>query len=192
MKDNNTTIKKWTSDDIRKILMELDIKTGLEGAKLPIKISSRMIKTKGYFKYNKIYNTKTKKTTYVPEGFNFAKILLDGRYSEEVVRDTIIHEYSHFYCTVKYTTIVGHGIEWKRICKSLGGSGETYFKATANEEVIDKTKGTRDCYVIECLECGSKAIYLRKTEKLKKLLRNLKNFRCGKCKGKLKSYKNKI
>lgn len=65
---------------------------------------------------------------YVPNGdekfnieFNRDKILGDGL--DVILNDTIQHEIAHLICDVNPTLGRGHNLEWKKVCKELGGSG---------------------------------------------------------------------
>lgn len=100
---------------------------------------------------------------------------------KDIIKNTVIHELIHCmpYC-------LNHGKEFKKyaniIKEKLGyeirreGNKKEDFKESNIEYIEDNEYN----YKIQCIECGQ--IYYRK-----RLNKNfIKNYRCGKCKGKLK------
>ena len=112
--------KVWSVEDIREVLRELDNKTGLDSSHMRVEISKRMTRCKGYCQW---YNGEKLR----PFLFKFAHCLVNGSYTEKVVKETIIHEYVHFLTVTKFNK-GGHDKTFKFYDKFLGGTGETYFK----------------------------------------------------------------
>ena len=86
--------KVWCIADIRIIINEISQKWNYP-CDIKIEISKRAKKRMGAFFYKK-YNNKIE-----PLKFVFAEELLNGKYSEEVVKEVIIHEYLHYYCNTR-------------------------------------------------------------------------------------------
>lgn len=173
--------KKWSVNDIKEILKECDEKMESNFANVPVRISARMTKCKGMFSFTQNKNGIT------PVDFAFAKTLVDGRYSEEVVRDVIIHEYIHCFINVKTKKNQGHNSTFKRYCRYMGISDETYFNAKPEIEVEkEKPKATKKSitsakkYEVFCTCCG-KIVAHRNV--IKKGL--LDNYKSSCCTGKL-------
>ena len=106
---------------------------------------------------------------------------------DSIIKNTIMHEMIHCmpYCN-------NHGQEFKKYAefinknlgyeiKRLGNKEEDYKKS--NIEFKEKLEPK---YKIRCKECG--IIFYR--QRLKKNF--IKNYRCGKCKGKLELIEQKI
>ena len=147
--------KVWSVEDIREVLRELDNKTGLDSSYMRVEISKRMTRCKGYCQW---YNGEKLR----PFLFKFAHCLVNGSYTEKVVRETIIHEYTHFLTVTKFNK-GGHDKTFKFYDKFLGGTGETYFKnkpvwreESVNVKKSAKKKNTNKTYKynIVCTCCG--------------------------------------
>lgn len=81
--------------------------------KCEIKFSKIMIRSLGYYKCIKIINMH--QIVYSIDWINRCKWT--------VINNTIPHEIAHFVCQIKGFG-QNHNSGWKKICKSLGGSGE--------------------------------------------------------------------
>lgn len=154
--------------------------------KVPVEISSRMTKCKGSFHFKRTYNKK-KELVIKPKVLKFAKHLLDEYYDFDII-ETIKHECVHYIICTYFNSDEGHSPKFKKMCRKLGTSDETYFKAEKREDVIAKEEKEKKIactektykYRVICMECGH--IYYRQRLDKKKMMQN---YRCGKCKGKL-------
>lgn len=134
--------KKWTLKDIEIVIKELELKWNYP-CNIPIEISKRAKKRMGAFFYIK------KEGLVEPIKLVFSYDLLDGRYSEEIVREVITHEYIHFYCDVKTGISNGHNKLFKQTCRLNGISESTTFKYGINDLASGKV------YKIYCKGCGN-------------------------------------
>jgi predicted SprT family Zn-dependent metalloprotease len=167
--------KKWTIADIQQVLKETGDKMGMSTEGVPIVISNRMTKTMGQYTSNS--------RTFKPIKFTFAKILLSGIYPKNVVKDTIIHEYCHFYTNSYYKKICNHDYRFKTTCRKAGIDDETYF--TYNSETVSNMKEKTSKYILKCVNCGHK--YYR--DRVSKLITDIEDYRCAECGGRLKRIK---
>ena len=178
----------WNKQMIREVILEMDKKTCLNSKNIPIEISNRMYTTQGVciYEYERLYGNLVKIDTSSIK-FKFAATLLDGRYNEQTVIDVIQHEYIHYYCAVKCPNkLTNHGPFFKQSCIKFGVNPETYF--TAKEiEGFTVEKKEKVCHVLECIGCGTKNYYTRKS----KTVTNYKQCHCSICKSKLKYYTEK-
>ena len=178
--NNETRQKIWTVEDIKEVLRELDGLTGLDSSDIKVTISKRMTRAMGRFEYFDICKDKL-----IPLGFKFAYRLIDGSYTPQVVKETIIHEYVHYLTSVKYNKS-NHDGTFKYYDRFLGGSGNTYFtdKPVWSKEGQIKSNKPTYKYIIKCA-CCNKTVAKRNrlTEKL------LYNYKSGCCNAKLLAYK---
>lgn len=165
--------KVWTVKDIRKILDEFGDKMGMSCKNIPVEIINTK-NTFGLFSYE--INHSNKKLT--PKKFEFSLDLISGNYSEEVVIDAIGHEYIHFYTIIGTGVAHGHSPLFKKNCRELGVSDETYFNAEPEDmSMVYK-------YTITCKNCGN--IFGKQ-----RIPANYKEkFCCAKCEGELEVQKN--
>ena len=127
----------WNEEMIRAELKRLDRKTGLNGAKLPIKFTHSK-HTLGCF-YPEKDNMR----------FDFSLYYLsDDSFPEEEALDLIRHEYAHFanFCLYHGT---GHDRMWRKCC-SEGGAVATrcysgIFNDYFNQRKIQKEKVAKIC-----------------------------------------------
>lgn len=75
--------------------------------------------------------------------FNTDMMLRDAW--EHIINDTTPHEVAHSFCQFKPSLGSGHDNGWARVCRALGGSGETrhsedvvYGKGTTYEYITDR------------------------------------------------------
>ena len=127
------TIKKgfcWTEKDVRKVLDEIGGKMGISCKDVTIIMSNRMKKNYGQFSF------KLKKGQWViPLKFTFNNSVFGGGiYPYEVLKETIIHEYVHFYCAMKYKENHGHNYIFQKHCVEAGISPERLF--TQHKEAV--------------------------------------------------------
>lgn len=62
----------------------------------------------------------------------FNRDMLTREAFDHVYNDTISHEAAHIVCFMKPELGNGHNSGWRRVCRALGGSGDTYHQ----EEVV--------------------------------------------------------
>lgn len=100
-------IDRWNEKAIRNEIARLDAKTGLEGAKLPIKFSNSK-KTLGEY------------SSMNGGVFRFSNYYFrDSGWPEEEAIDVIRHEYAHYMDHMIYGKL-GHGATWKHCCGIVG------------------------------------------------------------------------
>ena len=133
--------KVWCITDIKIIINEISQKWNYP-CDIKIEISKRAKKRMGAFFYKK-YNNKIE-----PLKFVFAEELLNGKYSEEVVKEVIIHEYLHYYCNTITNSNNGHNKFFKDCCIKSGISSSTTFKYNSENNKVEKYK-----YKIYCSKC---------------------------------------
>ncbi|WP_294134297.1 SprT-like domain-containing protein [uncultured Clostridium sp.] len=134
--------KVWSIADIKIIINEISEKWNYP-CDIKIEISKRAKKRMGAFFYKK-YNNKIE-----PLKFVFAEELVNGNYSERVVKEVIIHEYLHYYCNTITNSNNGHNKFFKTCCIKSGISSSTTFKYNSEAEPdLSKYK-----YKIYCSNC---------------------------------------
>lgn len=149
----------------------------------PVEISKRMTRTKGSFEYE--YRRRLGKVIGVkPLKIKIAQHLLDNYHDEDII-DVIRHECVHHIVDI-YTKgkSRGHDEIFKRYCRKLGVSDETYFNAepkTGGENAPVKRLETR--YIGKCQKCGHE--YYRKQLRQSTLENWIHYCHCHKCKGQL-------
>lgn len=140
--------KIWTIKDIKSVIDEV---AGIcrYQCDILIEISKRATKRMGAFFYRK-----TSKGIE-PIKFVFSYYLVNGNYSEEVVKEVIIHEYIHYYCDTKMGTTNGHNRIFKTMCRICKISDEATFKYKPlqinDKKLNDKLQKE---YYIYCSECN--------------------------------------
>lgn len=134
--------KIWTIDDIKLVVDKIANRWNYP-CNIKIEISKRATKRMGAFFYKR--NGKN----IIPIKFVFAYTLINGTYSEQVVREVIIHEYLHYYCDLSTNKSNGHNKFFKECCIASGISDSTTFKYF-NEENNNDTKYK---YKIYCSKC---------------------------------------
>ena len=160
--------KKWTVDEIEKVIDGLALKWSFP-CNIPVEVSTRAKKRLGAFFYKNINNK------IEPIKFVFSYNLLSGKYSEEIVKEVIIHEYIHYYCNVKYNRNNGHNNIFKEMCIKNNISP----KATLRVESFDKSYK----YKIYCSKCDKVVcLHMRKDAAERKIKKYIS--RC--CKAKLR------
>lgn len=170
--------KVWTLDDVKKVFDEVVREHGLSIDNIPITISSRMTRCLGMCCYIKMDGN------IVTTQFKFSKLLLDGHYPEEVVKEVIKHEYAHHYTNVTLNKDCHHDENFKRTCRMLGISDSTYFEH--NDKAVNLPKAK---YTIRCKKCGYTIDRHRTTHRYNKDTIE-KYCTCGRCRGKLEFIQN--
>lgn len=119
----------------------------------PVEISKRMTSTKGIFEYE--YKKRNGVVIGVkPLKIKIAQHLLDNYYDEDII-DVIRHECVHHIVDLKTKgQSKGHDEIFKRYCRKLGVSDETYFNAKPKKETNIKPKKLEVKYIGKCTECG--------------------------------------
>lgn len=149
----------------------------------PVEISKRMTRTKGSFEYE--YRRRLGKVIGVkPLKIKIAQHLLDNYHDEDII-DVIRHECVHHIVDI-YTKgkSKGHDEVFKRYCRKLGVSDETYFNAkpkTGGKDTPVKRQETR--YIGKCQKCGHE--YHRKQLRQGTLENWIHYCYCHKCQGSL-------
>lgn len=161
--------KQISCDEIRSMLDWAGQKMGLACHHVPIEISSRMKRTYGSFVF------RLEQGKLVPVAFRFALKLVSGDYSEEIVRQTVLHEYAHFYVNMLDQKNHGHNGVFRNACQILGIPDHTHFQGNHQEE---KKRG----YRILCSRCQKEVARRRRRDAAKNLMRT---HRSGCCQAKL-------
>jgi len=161
-------LKTWTVEEIREILHEVGEKFNFSCDEVPIFISTRMTRRLGCFRAKINYET----SKYSPVSFTFTKDILNGAYSEEGVREIVIHEYIHYYIIIKLQEIHNHDEVFIKYCKLAGIPGSSKFsgKPVAGYK--------QSAYVLRCSHCGKMIGY--KTRKTK-IIKNIEKYRSNCC-----------
>lgn len=138
--------RKWTIEDIRRVLKECDDKYYQYNSKahtLPIKINSRLVTTLGRFFYEKQGNRYIR-----PVKFDFNKVLFEGKLDDNYIRNVVIHEYCHYIVNTITGRPIKHGREFKLMCVKLGIPPSAY---TEHNEDLNKNIDLR--YELICSKC---------------------------------------
>lgn len=137
--------KKWTIEEIEKEIKNISLKLDYP-CNIKIEISTRATKRMGAFFYKK------ERELIKPIKFVFAKKLIDGNFSEDIVKEVIVHEYLHYYCDTKTGISNGHNKFFKSMCLKCGITD----KATFNYKSIDEDISIKNTklYNIYCNNCG--------------------------------------
>lgn len=121
-----------------------------------------------------------KKTGLNSFEISISKFILEDNVDTQVLKNTIMHELLH---TVK--GCFTHKGKWKLLSQIINETYPEYnIKRTINlKEVGVEINGKEPTfrYVLKCEKCGCEI----KRQKLSKAVINYKNYRCGKCGGKL-------
>lgn len=120
--DQNQII--WSEERIRGVFKELDLRTGLHAASLPI-VFNRSLCVLGRF----VHTSDGKKW------FVFSKSFLDDTsFAYESALDLFKHEYAHYMSYVIYGQEgTGHGWRWKQCVKQIGGITRPCFDDLVND-----------------------------------------------------------
>lgn len=160
----------FTEEDIRKILDECSLKTGLSSEGIPVSISSRMEKTYGSFQF------RIKDGNIEPLAFKFSLKLISGDFPEKTVEDTVKHEFAHYYANVINNRNCNHGPEFKKACRLLGIPEGVWF--TGNHIMKEKAG-----YSLYCSECFREVGRRRRLDAAHDITRK---YLSGCCHGKIK------
>ncbi len=151
--------KKWSLDDVKKVLGEAGEVMGLSTNDIPVQVSSRMERTMGSFLFRE------RNGVITAHEFRFSAVLLSGRFDDQVVKDVILHEYAHYYANVKSQKNHNHDDFFKSICLELGTPPHTYFKELL--PTVEK-KG----YILVCKKCGKTVAKRRRIDAVESLIKN--------------------
>ena len=103
---------RWSVDDIKNVLRELDKKTGADSSNIPVEINPRLKRALARY----TCYTQSRK----PVKFDFGTKILNVP-DFKALEDTIIHEYAHFIVnTHRKSKDLGHSAEFRQVCKDLG------------------------------------------------------------------------
>ena len=142
---------KWDISKIEAVIQELNKRLDYQ-CNLKIEISKRAQKRMGAFFYRK------NNGRIEPLKFVFAQCLLDGSYSEEVVKEVIIHEYLHYYCDTITGVSNGHNSYFKKMCRIMGISDSATFKYDTKRKSDTAYKYKIYCSKCNKYICGNKRI----------------------------------
>lgn len=163
----------FTENDIRQEMQRLDVQSGIDTSKIPIRISTRTTSTWGKC----VYNLSREKVEELVFG---DRLLRYATYAHliEVVR----HEYAHAFVFIKYGKRDAHGSRWRYWAQKFGCSGS---RRNSFQEVTDAQADLATRYKVICASCGMAYLYQRKANIIKALEKDpyCTSYRCGKCKG---------
>ena len=126
------TFKKHDISYIRKIMDELDRKTGNDTSDIPVKIVPNNKKYLACYKYWS--NNRN------PESFEFTYDIVN--IDDQSLIDTIKHEYAHYIqSTVIKSKRCGHNQQFKNICKELGTDN---YGEYCNDSIMTALKEMRN------------------------------------------------
>ena len=112
--------RKHTVEDVKKILKDMDKKTGKSYANLPIHVSKRMTRALGGSVCEITINRITKKQKVEALEFKFSRFFLDAYLSDSEFESIVAHEFLHLYTNVKYQENCNHDKRYKAECTKLG------------------------------------------------------------------------
>lgn len=119
---------KWSVEDIRKVIRNLDEKTGLHGADLRIYLGKRLENGSVLGTYFRGYGD-----SRMYRSFSFSQAYFDNNeFKDLAVIDVVTHEYAHFVVDELDLKAVfqdddAHGIAWKTVCGLLNCCQEQYY-----------------------------------------------------------------
>ena len=91
-----------TMEDVKKIMRDLDKKTGKNYAKLPMKTNKRMTRALAS-SITCILRRNGEIVKVEADSFKFSYFFLNAMLTDKDFSDVVIHEYSHLYTNEKYT-----------------------------------------------------------------------------------------
>lgn len=106
-------------------------------------------------------------------------ILLDERYPEKALKNTIIHELLH-----SCEGCMSHRNRWKELAEKVRrelGYDIQRLSSKDHEGIPFEAGSQKPRYMLQCQKCGQ--IYTRK--RCSKVVQHPERYLCGKCKGKL-------
>ena len=108
-----------TIEDVKRIIENMDKKTGKSYAKLPMKSNKRM--TRALAQSIVCISRRNGKIVKVEaDSFKFSYFFLNAMLTDKDFSDIVIHEYSHLYTNEKYIDNCHHDYRYKNTCKELG------------------------------------------------------------------------
>ncbi len=168
--------KRYSLEEVKKILKSTGEAAGLPCNHIPVEISTRMKRTYGVFLF-KIENGRIR-----PLAFRFSEKLLSGDFPDELVENTIKHEYAHFYTTLVTGENHMHDSYFKAVCKKLGIPGDTRFQGCHQEEI-------KNGYKIHCSKCMNEVARRRRRDATRVLVGK---YLSGCCSAKLLARKDRF
>lgn len=130
--------KIWDEAAIREELARLDEKTGLNGAKLPIRFTS------GESVIGCYHGDKESRFSFSKKYFQ------DPEWAVEEALDVIRHEYAHYMDHVIYGGY-GHGKTWKMCCLKVGASPVRLYNSWKND-YYNKKRAEKEQKISEMLD----------------------------------------
>lgn len=150
--------KEWTEDKIRWIIRNLDSKTGLNGAELPIVLANHAGALGCYqFKDGEQF-------WYKPSFMN------DDSTPEAAIVDLIRHEYAHYYVrAARLDRYIGHnkretshGKDWRWACKMVGAIPERCYDPETFKDVNWSVEKAESAYKAEDVVAFDIIAYINK------------------------------
>lgn len=141
--------REHTMEDIKRIISDMDKKTGKCYAKLPIRIDKRMTKTLGSA-FTGVLAHNGKVVEVKADSFAFSYFFLKANLTDKDFSDIVIHEYSHLYTNEKYADFCNHDYRYKNTCKELGVPHMGGY--CCNKEVGEEFEETIHLYKLGALE----------------------------------------
>lgn len=179
----NSKFRIWTQEDIRLEMLKFSKIANLNYKNwnidiIPIRISKKMTRGLGLFKFSK--KLIDNKIVFTPVEFVFSDRLLNGICKEDTVRNIIGHEFAHFYCTIIDQQNNGHNDRFKRVCSNLGISSKFWGACSVIDELSNYDKKE---YHILCRNCDKLVAVAQRKSRVDNLI---KNSISACCKSKLK------
>lgn len=111
--------REHTIEDIKRIIKNIDERTGKNYAKLPMRIDKRMTSSLGGARTG-ISRCNGEVVGIKADSFVFSYFLLSAKLTDKDFTDIIMHEYSHLYTNEKYQDLCGHDYRYKYTCEEFG------------------------------------------------------------------------
>ena len=124
-----------TIEDAKKIIENMDKKTGKSYAKLPMKSNKKMTRALASSCFC-ISRRNDKIVKVEADSFRFSYFFLNAMLTDKDFSDIVIHEYSHLYTNEKYIDNCNHDYRYKNTCKELGIPHMGGYRC--NDEVADE------------------------------------------------------
>lgn len=126
---------KWTVQDIRKILDEVDEKYGTNMKNIPIEINPRLRRAIGRY----VCYSQSRK----PVKFDFSVELMNVA-DFRAVRDVVLHEVGHYIVNTHRKSKIGHTAEFRQVVKDLGSNN---YNATCSSFVSEQLRAAHNSII---------------------------------------------
>lgn len=108
-----------TIEDVKRIIRDMDERTGKNYIELPMRVDKGMTSTLGSA-FTGVSKRNGEIVAVKADSFAFSYFLLKAKLTDKDFSDVIIHEYSHLYTNEKYKDHCHHDYRYKNTCKELG------------------------------------------------------------------------